>query len=103
MIIYWYREPILVKRSIGGERSGKIQFFSTQIKFDRQSFCRKPEAFRGYGLPDFPGFAQTFQSVHGRLSPAYHVNLHWFLTGEGSSGLDPETVEIELLEIYDIF
>jgi SOS-response transcriptional repressor LexA len=31
-----------------------------------------------------------------RLSHIYNVNLHWFLTGEGQSGLDNSTVEIEL-------
>ena len=31
-----------------------------------------------------------------RLSSAYNVNLHWFITGTGSSGLDSETAEIEL-------
>ncbi|MDR1099752.1 MAG: helix-turn-helix domain-containing protein [Treponema sp.] len=49
------------------------------------------------------GLLKPSGAVLGRLSQAYHVNLHWFLTGEGSSGLDPEMVEIELLEIYDIF
>ena len=33
-----------------------------------------------------------------RLSSRYDVNLHWFLTGEGPSGLESETVEIELLD-----
>jgi SOS-response transcriptional repressor LexA len=32
------------------------------------------------------------------FSRSYHVNLHWLLTGEGVSGLDPDTVEIELLD-----
>ena len=34
----------------------------------------------------------------GRLSAVHSVNLHWFLTGEGSPGIDPDTVEIELLD-----
>ena len=33
-----------------------------------------------------------------RLSSTYNVNLHWFITGNGSSGFDSETVEIELYE-----
>ena len=32
------------------------------------------------------------------LSSTYNVNLHWFLTGSGPSGLDQDTVEIELYE-----
>jgi SOS-response transcriptional repressor LexA len=33
-----------------------------------------------------------------RLGDTYKVNLHWFLTGKGPSGLESDTVEIELLE-----
>ena len=33
-----------------------------------------------------------------RLSSIYKVNLHWFLTGTESSGLDDENVKIELYE-----
>jgi SOS-response transcriptional repressor LexA len=33
-----------------------------------------------------------------RLADTYKVNLHWFLTGKGPSGLESDTVEIELLE-----
>ena len=32
------------------------------------------------------------------LRKTYNVNLHWFLTGIGRSGYDPDTVEIELLD-----
>ena len=31
-----------------------------------------------------------------RLSSIYNINLHWFITGSGSSGLDPDTAQIEL-------
>jgi len=33
-----------------------------------------------------------------RLSSVYSVNLHWFLTGNGQSGLDLDTAEIELYD-----
>jgi len=33
-----------------------------------------------------------------RFSSLYDVNLHWFLTGEGPSGLESDSVEIELFE-----
>jgi hypothetical protein len=31
-----------------------------------------------------------------QLAEVRKVNLYWFLTGKGPSGLDPDTVEIEL-------
>ena len=33
-----------------------------------------------------------------RLAAIHNVNLHWYLTGNGQSGLDPDTAEIELYE-----
>ena len=33
-----------------------------------------------------------------RLSAVYNVNLHWFLTGEGSLGIEEDTILIELLD-----
>jgi len=33
-----------------------------------------------------------------RLSSKYNVNLHWFLTGNGFSGLDEDCAEIDLFE-----
>jgi SOS-response transcriptional repressor LexA len=44
------------------------------------------------------GLIRVPRSLLDRLADTYNVNLHWFLTGKGPSGLDPDTVEIELLE-----
>jgi SOS-response transcriptional repressor LexA len=38
------------------------------------------------------------RNLLNRLADTYNVNLHWFLTGKGPSGLDMDTVEIELLD-----
>jgi phage repressor protein C with HTH and peptisase S24 domain len=38
------------------------------------------------------------RNLLNRLADTYKVNLHWFLTGQGPSGLDTDTVEIELLD-----
>jgi SOS-response transcriptional repressor LexA len=44
------------------------------------------------------GLIKVPRNLLDRLADTYNVNLHWFLTGKGPSGLDPDTVEIELLE-----
>jgi SOS-response transcriptional repressor LexA len=44
------------------------------------------------------GLLKPSRSLLDRLADVYSVNLHWFLTGKVPSGLDPDTVEIELLE-----
>jgi SOS-response transcriptional repressor LexA len=33
-----------------------------------------------------------------KMKALYHVNLDWYLTGEGASGLDTDAVEIELID-----
>jgi SOS-response transcriptional repressor LexA len=38
------------------------------------------------------------RNLLGRLADTYNVNLHWFLTGKGPSGLESGAVEIELLD-----
>jgi SOS-response transcriptional repressor LexA len=38
------------------------------------------------------------RDVLERLAVVYHVNLNWLIHGQGPSGLNPDTVEIELLE-----
>jgi phage repressor protein C with HTH and peptisase S24 domain len=53
-------------------------------------------------------FSMNYQISSGRiklprgllekLAQVYNVNLHWFLTGQGQSGMDKTTAEIELLE-----
>jgi SOS-response transcriptional repressor LexA len=44
------------------------------------------------------GLLKPSRGLLDRLANVYNVNLHWFLTGKGPTGLDPDTVEIELLE-----
>jgi phage repressor protein C with HTH and peptisase S24 domain len=53
-------------------------------------------------------FSMNYQISSGRIKPprdlldrlaqVYNVNFHWFLTGQGQSGLDSDTAEIELLD-----
>jgi SOS-response transcriptional repressor LexA len=44
------------------------------------------------------GLIRVPRSLLERLADTYNVNLRWFLTGKGPSGLESDTVEIELLE-----
>ena len=53
--------------------------------------------------------SMNYQIISGRLKPprdlleklskVHNVNLHWFITGEGSLGLDDDTVQIDLVQI----
>jgi len=50
----------------------------------------------GYQLST--GMLKPSREVMEALRQTYNVNLHWFLTGIGSFGYDPDTVPIELLD-----
>jgi hypothetical protein len=50
------------------------------------------------GYQIFRGLLKPSRAALEGLSGSYDVNLHWFRTGEGPSGLESDTVEIELLE-----
>ena len=77
---------------------------------ERYNFIREKS---GLSKKDFAAslglsFSMNYQISSGRLKPprdllerlaeVHNINLHWFLTGKGPSGLDPDTVEIELLD-----
>jgi len=44
------------------------------------------------------GLLRPSREVMEALTRNYNVNLHWFITGRGSSNYDPDTAEIELYE-----
>jgi transcriptional regulator with XRE-family HTH domain len=75
---------------------------------ERYNFIREKT---GLSKKDFAGslglsFSMNYQISSGRLKPprdllerlaaVHNVNLHWFITGEGSPGIGENTVEIEL-------
>jgi SOS-response transcriptional repressor LexA len=51
-----------------------------------------------HGFRVAAGQLKPSREVLERLSSIYNINLNWFLTGKGPSGLESDTVEIELLE-----
>jgi SOS-response transcriptional repressor LexA len=44
------------------------------------------------------GLVKVPRRLLDRLAETYQINLHWFLTGKGPSGLESDTVTIELLD-----
>lgn len=44
------------------------------------------------------GLSKPSKVVLERFSQTYYVNLHWFLAGKGPSGIDPDTIKVELLK-----
>jgi phage repressor protein C with HTH and peptisase S24 domain len=77
---------------------------------ERYNFIREKTGLSKKDFADSLGlsFSMNYQISSGRiklprdmldkLSQVYNVNLHWFLTGQGQSGLESNMIEIELLE-----
>jgi phage repressor protein C with HTH and peptisase S24 domain len=77
---------------------------------ERYNLIREKTGLSKKGFADSLGlsFSMNYQISSGRiklprdlldrLAKVHNVNLHWFLTGEGNSGIEPDTASIELFE-----
>jgi SOS-response transcriptional repressor LexA len=64
----------------------------------KKDFAESLGMSKAHGFRVAAGHLKPSREVLELLSKVYHVNLHWFLTGEGPSGLESDTVEIEMLD-----
>jgi SOS-response transcriptional repressor LexA len=76
----------------------RYNFIQEKSGLTAKAFAESLGLSKAMGYQVSKGLLKPSRAVLECLSRTYHVNLHWFLTGEGPSGLDPDTVEIELLE-----
>jgi len=64
----------------------------------KKDFAESVGISKAMGYQIAAGMLKPSREVMEALRQTYNVNLHWFLTGIGSSGYDPDTVPIELLD-----
>ena len=64
----------------------------------KKDFAESLGISKAMGYQISTGLLKPSREVMEALRQIYNINLHWFLTGIGSSGYDPETVEIELFD-----
>ncbi|MCL2042596.1 MAG: XRE family transcriptional regulator [Treponema sp.] len=64
----------------------------------KKDFAESLGLSKAMGYQISTGMLKPSREVMEALRQTYNVNLHWFLTGIGSSGYDPDTVLIELLD-----
>ena len=64
----------------------------------KKDFAESLGISKAMGYQISTGLLKPSREVMDALSKTYNVNLHWFITGRGSSNYDPETAEIELYE-----
>jgi SOS-response transcriptional repressor LexA len=73
-------------------------FIREKSGLSKKDFAESLGLSMSMGFQLSTGRLKPSRELLDKLSSLYQVNLHWFLTGKGPSGLDPDTVEIELLD-----
>jgi SOS-response transcriptional repressor LexA len=76
----------------------RYEFIREKVGLSKKDFAESLSLSMSMGSQISSGLLKPSRILLDRLADVYNVNLHWFLTGKGPSGLDPDTVEIELLE-----
>ncbi|MCL2244032.1 MAG: transcriptional regulator [Treponema sp.] len=64
----------------------------------KKNFAESLGISKAMGYQISTGLLKPSREVMEAMRRTYNINLHWFLTGIGNSGFDPDTVEIELLD-----
>jgi SOS-response transcriptional repressor LexA len=76
----------------------RYRFIREKSGLSKKDFAESLGLSMNMGFQISTGRVRPSREVMERLASVYNVNLHWFITGEGSPGYNPDTVEIELLE-----
>jgi len=63
----------------------------------KKDFAESLGISKAMGYQISTGLLKPSREVMGALKQTYNINLHWFLTGIGSSGYENDTVQIELM------
>jgi SOS-response transcriptional repressor LexA len=76
----------------------RYNFIREKAGLSKKDFAESLGLSMSMGFQVSTGRLRPSRELMEKLSSRYQVNLHWFLTGEGPSGLERDTVEIELLD-----
>jgi phage repressor protein C with HTH and peptisase S24 domain len=76
----------------------RYKFVLTQSGLSKTAFAKSIGISRSHNYHLERGTQKPPRDVLERLATVYNVNLNWLIHGKGQSGLDAETVEIELLD-----
>jgi SOS-response transcriptional repressor LexA len=76
----------------------RYNFIQEKSGLSKKDFAESLGMSKAHGFSVSRGSLKPSRNVLALLSKVYHINLHWFLTGQGPSGLENDTVEIELVD-----
>jgi repressor LexA len=76
----------------------RYNFIQENSGLSKQDFAKSLGLIKSHGSLIGTGRQKLSRESLQLLSHQYNVNLHWFLTGDGNSGVEPDTVSIRLLD-----
>jgi transcriptional regulator with XRE-family HTH domain len=76
----------------------KYNFIQQTSGLTAKAFTESVGLSKAMGSQISRGLLKPSGAVRERLSQVCRIDLHWFLIGEGSSGLESDTVEIKQLD-----
>jgi SOS-response transcriptional repressor LexA len=97
IIMYMYYIHIRRRPSMKSEAE-RYQFVLKKSGLSKSAFAESIGISRSHSYHLERGTQKPPRDVLERLSSVYNVNLNWLIHGKGPTGLDIDTVEIELLD-----
>jgi SOS-response transcriptional repressor LexA len=76
----------------------RYNFIQEKSGLSKSDFAQSIGLIKSHGSIISTGRQKLSREYLLKLAQIHHVDLHWFLTGKGPSGLESDTVEIELLD-----
>jgi len=81
-----------------GNEAERYNFVQEKSGLSKQDFAKSIGLIKSHGSLISTGRQKLSRESLYTMSRLYNVNLHWYLTGEGLSGLEPDTADIELYD-----
>jgi SOS-response transcriptional repressor LexA len=76
----------------------RYNFIQEKSGFSKKAFAESLGITKEHGYLIGKGSQKPPRDVLERLCTLYRVNLNWFISGQGKSGLEPDEAIIELLD-----
>jgi transcriptional regulator with XRE-family HTH domain len=76
----------------------RYEFIRQKVGLSKKDFAESLGLSMSMGFKIASGLLKPSRNLLNRHAGTYDVNLHWFLSGEGSSDLENDTVEIKQLD-----
>jgi transcriptional regulator with XRE-family HTH domain len=87
-----------LRRLLMDSEGKRYEFIREKTGLSKKDFAESLGLSMSMGSQIASNLIKPSRNLLNSLANTYNINLHWFLTGKGPSGLKSDTVDIELLE-----